>query len=207
MNWINHKALMKVVTASAVLLVSGYFEQPSIAGIGDSPLEAFFLPYDTEAEGAIGAEYASNYYMVIVPATGRLIVSLYDINLNHSNEQLHISLIRTTRNSVGTSYMTYVHNIAESTNSYLTPDIIDIPDLTRGIYFVEVKPVRSGTWGGGDYKIRTEFTVFPPVVSDDVGDERQYALPTTNQLPTICTLSGDNDVDYFECHIPGPERS
>jgi hypothetical protein len=202
MNWINHKALMKVVTASAVLLVSGYFEQPSIAGIGDSPLEAYFLPYDTEAEGAIGAEYASDYYTVIVPATGRLVVSLYDINLNHSNEQLHISLIRTTRNSVGTSYTTYVHTVAESTNHYLTPDIIDIPDLARGIYFVQVKPVRSGTWGGGDYKIRTEFTVFPPVVSDDVGDERQYALPTTNQLPTICTLSGDNDVDYFECHIP-----
>jgi len=202
MSWINHKALMRVVATSVMLLICGYFVHPSFAGVGDSPLEAYFLPHDTEAEGAIGAEYASDYYKVTVPAMGRLSVSLYDINLNHSNEELHIFLIRTTQNSVGTGYTTYVHTIAQSTNGYTTPDIIDIPDLARGIYFVEVKPYRSMEWGGGDYKIKTEFTVFPPVVSDDIGDEKEYALPTTNQLPTICTLSGNNDVDYFECHVP-----
>lgn len=49
MNWINHKALMKFVIASIMLLVCGYFVHPSIAAVGDSPLEAYFLPHDTEA--------------------------------------------------------------------------------------------------------------------------------------------------------------
>jgi hypothetical protein len=202
MNRINQKALVKVMAVSAITFVFGYFARPSLGEIGDSPLEAYFLPYNTEIEGAIGTEYASDYYTVIVPATGRLIVSLYDININHSNEELHIYLIRTTQNSVGTGYTTYVHTVAQSTNPYTTPEIIDIPDLARGIYFVEVRPYRSGEWGGADYKIKAEFTVFPPVVKDDIGDEKKYALLTTNQLPTICTLSGSNDVDYFECHLP-----
>ncbi|MBL7188272.1 MAG: hypothetical protein ISS70_18260, partial [Phycisphaerae bacterium] len=90
MNWINHKTLMKMVAASVVLLASGYFDHTSFAGIGDSPLEAYFLPYDTEAEGAIGAEYASDYYKVIVPATGRLVITLYDIHLNDARDGLNI---------------------------------------------------------------------------------------------------------------------
>ena len=202
MNRNNHKALMNVMAASAMLLACGYFVHPSSAGVGDSPLEAYFLPHDTELTGTIGSEYTSDYYKVVMPATGRLIIRLFDINLNHSNDDLHIFLIRTTQNSVGTGYTTYIHYIAESTNDGTTPEIIDIPDLARGIYFVKVQPFRSGAWGGGDYKIMAECTVFPPVVLDDIGDELQYALPTTNQLPTICTLSGNNDVDYFECHVP-----
>jgi len=202
MSWINHKVLMRVVAASVMLLVCGYFIQPGFAGEGDSPLEAYFLPHDTEAEGAIGAEYATDYYKIIVPATGRLVVSLYDINLNDINEELNISLIRTTQNSVGTGYRTYVNTVAESNNDYTTPDVIDIPDLARGIYFVKVWPQASWGWDGADYKITSEFMVFPPVVSDDIGDQKKYALPTTNQLPTICTLSGNKDVDYFECHVP-----
>lgn len=202
MNWINHEVLMKVISASAMLLVCGYFIQPSLAGQGDSPLEAYFLPYNTECRGTIGSEYTSDYYKVIVPATGRLIVRLYDINLRDAQEELNISLIRTTQNSVGIGYSTYWNYVAQSTNDYTTPDIIDIPDLARGIYFVQVWPQRDWTWDGADYKIKATFTVFPPVVSDDVGDQKKYALPTVNQLPTICTLSGNNDVDYFECHVP-----
>ena len=132
MNWINHKALMKVVTASAVLLVGGYFEQPSIAGIGDSPLEAYFLPNDTEATGIIGAEYMGDYYKIIVPATGRLVVRLYDINLQDLGDQLNVYLVRVTRNSVGSEYYPYSNYVARSTNSGTIPDIIDIPDLVRG---------------------------------------------------------------------------
>ncbi len=202
MNWINPKALMRVVAASAVLLAWGYSVPCSFAAVGDSPLEAYFLPHETEVEGAIGAEFASDYYKVIVPATGRLVVSLYDINLNDPREELHLYLIRTTQNPVGTGYSTYATYVGQSTNDYTTPDIIDIPDLARGIYFVKVQPANYGAWDGADYKIRSEFTVFPPVVKDDVGDEKQYALPTVNQLSTICTLSGNDDVDFFECHVP-----
>ena len=93
MNPINREALVRVVAASAVLLACGYVVPPSFAGEGDSPLDAYFLPHDTEAEGAIGAEYAPDYYKVIVPAMGRLVVSLYDINLNDIHEELNISLI------------------------------------------------------------------------------------------------------------------
>lgn len=204
MNWVNHKALMKVVAASAMLLVTGYFVHPSFAATGDSPLEAYFLPYNTELTGIIGSEYTADYYKVIVPATGRFVARLYDISLNDSHEELHISLLRTTQNSVGTGYSTYENLVAQSTNDYTTPDIIDIPDLARGIYFVKVWPERYYDWSGGDYRIRTEFTVFPPVVSDDIGDEKQYAIPTVNQLPTIGTISvkTGGDSDYFECHFP-----
>ena len=202
MNWINHKTLMKMVAASVVLLASGYFDHTSFAGIGDSPLEAYFLPYDTEAEGAIGAEYASDYYKVIVPATGRLVITLYDIHLNDARDGLNISLMRTTQNSVGTGYTTYSNLVATSANAASVPEVIDIPDLSRGIYFVMVSPGATGSWNHADYKLKTTFTVFPPVVSDDIGDEKKYAMPIVNQLPTVCALSGNNDVDYFECHLP-----
>jgi len=202
MNWINHKVLMRVVATSVMLLVCGYFIQPGFAGEGDSPLKAYFLPHKTELTGSIGADFALNYYKVIVPATGRLVVRLYDINLNDEREELHISLIRLTHNSVGSDYTAYSNYVVESKNSYTTPDVIDIPDLARGIYFVVVWPQAHWDWDGADYKITSEFTVFPPVVSDDIGDQKMYALPTTNQLPTICTLSGNKDVDYFECHVP-----
>lgn len=203
MNCINHKALMRIVAASAVLLVSGYFVHPSQAGEGDSPLEAYFLPHETEVEGAIGAEFAADYYKVIVPATGRFVLRLYDIKLQDAGDGLNINLFRTTQNSIGTGYSTYRNYVAKSTNPSGTPDIIDIPDLARGIYFVTVLPVAS-TWGwdGVDYRIRAEFTVFPPVVSDDVGNQKEYALPIVNQLPTMCTILGNNDVDFFECHLP-----
>lgn len=152
--------------------------------------------------GTIGAEYAPDYYKVIVPATRRFVVSLYDIQLNHAADELHVTLLRTTQNSIGTSYQTHEVSIAQSANDSATPDVIDIPDLARGIYFVKVWPARSGNWDGCDYTIQAEFTVFPPVVSDDVGDQKRYALPIVNQLATHCTLSGGNDVDYFECHVP-----
>jgi len=194
--------LAKVVVAFAMLLVCSYSTRLAYGGEGDSPLEAYFLPHDTEAEGAIGAEYASDYYKVIVPATGRLVVSLYDIELQDVGDELHIDLLRTTQNSVGTGYSTHSNYVARSRNDSATPDIIDIPDLARGIYFVRVWPEKSWGWDGVNYRIRAEFTVFPPVVSDDVGGEKRYALPTVNQLATICTLSGNNDVDYFECHLP-----
>ena len=202
MNWNNHKALMNVVMASIMLLVSGYFVHPSLAEVGDSPLEAYFLPNNTEVEGSIGAEYAPDYYTIIIPSTGRLVVTLYDINLNDIREELNISLVRTTQNSVGTGYQTYVNTVAESNNDYTTPDVIDIPDLARGIYFLRVQPYAYGGWGGADYKVKARFSVFPPVVSDDIGDKKQYALPIVNQLPTTCTLSGNSDVDYFECQVP-----
>ena len=203
MNWIKHKAFMKVVAASTILLACGHFEHPSFAGEGDSSLEAFFLPIDTEVTGIIGADYLADYYKVIVPTTGRLIVRLYDKNLQDPGDQLNIYLIRVTRNSIGSEYNSYSNYVAQSKNNGTTPDIIDIPDLTRGVYFVIVQPVKNWpSWDGADYKLRAEFTVFPPVVSDDIGDERRYALPTVNQLPTNCTLDGSNDVDYFECHVP-----
>ena len=202
MNGINQKALMNVVVVSAILLVSGYFGQPSFADIGDSPLEAYFLPHDTEVEGTIGAEFTSDYYMVIMPATGRLVVRLYDINLQDVGDELNIALLRTTQNSIGTGYSTYRNYVAQSRNASGTPDIIDIPDLTRGIYFVQVKPEQSWGWNGVDYKIKADFTIFPPVVRDDVGDEKRYALRTVNQLPTICAISEIGDVDYFECDVP-----
>jgi len=202
MNRLNHKALMNIVAVSAIVLVSGYFGQPSVAGIGDSPLEAYFLPHETEVEGAIGAEFTSDYYMVIVPATGRLVVRLYDINLQDAGDELNIFLLRTTQNSTGTGYTTFWNYVAQSRNDSGTPDIIDIPDLARGIYFVQVKPEQSWGWNGVDYKIKADFTIFPPVVRDDVGDEKRYALRTVNQLPTIGAISGMGDVDYFECDVP-----
>lgn len=198
----NHKALMKVVAASVMLLVAGYFVHPSFAGTGDSPLEAYFLPHRTELTGAIGAEYKADYYYLIVPATGRLVVRLYDIKLNDEREELHISLVRLTQNSAGSDYTAYSNYVAESKNSYITPDVIDIPDLARGIYFVKVWPQANWNWDGAAYKITSEFRVFPPVVSDDIGDKKQYALSAVNQLPTICTISGRNDIDYFECQLP-----
>ena len=79
MNPMKHKALMRVVATSTMLIVCGYFIQPGFAGEGDSPLEAFFLPIDTEVTGIIGADYMVDHYKVIVPTTGRLIVRLYDI--------------------------------------------------------------------------------------------------------------------------------
>ena len=62
MNRIKHKALMRVMATSAMLIVCGYFIQPGFAGEGDSPLEAFFLPIDTEVTGIIGADYMTDYY-------------------------------------------------------------------------------------------------------------------------------------------------
>ena len=193
MNWINHKKLMNIMAATAMLLVSGYFIQTSFAGIGDSPLEAYFLPYNIEVEGSIGTDYSPDYYMIIVPATGRLVVTLYDITLNDIHEQLNISLIRTTRNSVGSGYQTYVNTVAESNNDYTTPDVIDIPDLARGIYFLRVQPYAYGSWSGADYKVKTKFSVFPPVVSDDIGDRKQYAqlsinFPRPARFPETVTL-------------------
>jgi len=198
-----HRPLSRrIVIATAVLIVLGGVVPAALAEEGDSPLEAYFLPYDTELSETIAEEYAPDYYKVIVPATGRFVVSLYDIQLNDPADELHMILLRTTQNSIGTSYHTYELSVAQSANDSATPDVIDIPDLARGIYFVKVWPARSGPWNGCDYKIQAEFTVFPPVVSDDVGNQNKYALPIVNQLATNCTLSGDNDVDYFECHVP-----
>ena len=95
-----------------------------------------------------------------------------------------------------------MNTVAESNNDYTIPDVIDIPDLARGIYFLRVQPHAYGSWSGADYKVKARVSVFPPVVSDDIGDEKQYALPIVNQLSTLCTLSGNSDVDYFECQIP-----
>jgi hypothetical protein len=203
MNWINHNTLTKLLTTLTILLVSSYFAHASFAGEGDSPLEAYFLPHDTELEGSIGDEGGADYYKVIVPAAGRFVLGLYDIKLQDAADALDLYLFRTTQNSVGTGYSTYRNYVAKSTNPSGTPDIIDIPDLARGIYFVRVLPVAS-TWGwdGADYKIRSEFTVFPPVVSDDVGDRKELALPIVNQLPTNCNISGNNDADFFECQLP-----
>jgi hypothetical protein len=203
MNWINCQAFMRAVVISAVLPICGYFVQPSFAGEGDSPLEAYFLPHNTELSGTVASEFTSDYYKVIVPTTGRLIITLYDISLNDNADGLNISLIRKTKNSIGIEYPDYWNYIAESTNDSMTPEIIDMPNVSRGIYFVQVEPQKSFYgWDGASYKIKADFTAFPPVVSDDIGDQKLYALPIVNQLPTICTLSGNNDVDYFECHMP-----
>jgi len=202
MRWINYWTAIRAIVVSVGVIVFGYGARPAFAGIGDSPLEAFFLPYDTELTGTIGAEFTTDYYKVIVPATGRLVVRLYDVDLQDTGDELHIALVRTTQNSVGTAYKTYWTYVAESRNDSETPDIIDIPDLARGIYFVKVWPEQSWGWNGVTYKIEAEFTVFPPVVKDDIGDQRKYALPIVNQLSTPCTLSGTQDVDYFECHVP-----
>ena len=173
------------------------------ANEGDSPLEAYFLPHDTELSGTIGSEFMSDYYKVIVPSTGRLIIRLYDIDLQDTNDELHIALMSLSQNSVGTEYTMYINKVAESKNDSDTPDVIDIPDITRGIYFIQVWPEHPWpSWDGVHYKIKAEFTVFPPVVKDDIGDQKKYALPIVNQLETVCTLDGDNDVDYFECHLP-----
>jgi len=185
-----------------MLLICGCLIQPSFAGEGDSPLEAIYLPYDTEVSATIGSEYTSDYYMVVVPAKGRLVVSLYDIALPIIYDELHIYLYRSTQNSIGTAYMTYYNYVAQSENDSMLDDVIDIPDLARGIYFIKVWPDRSGTWDRADYKIKAEFTLFPPVVTDDIGNEKKHAIPIVNQLPTICTLSDSNDIDYFECHLP-----
>jgi hypothetical protein len=195
-----HRTLVSLVSAFAVLLSANLV----CAGEGDSPLEAYFLPHDTPLTGAIGAEFAADYYKVIVPATGRFVARLYDINLNDLSDQLHMSLLRTTQNSVGTGYTIYENLVAQSTNDSTIPEVIDIPDLARGIYFLRVWPERYFAWSEADYKIRTDFTVFPPVVPDDIGDEKRYALPIVNQLPTIATISAEraNDIDYFECHVP-----
>ena len=199
----NNKLLTKVVRFSIILFIFGYSVQTSFADEGDSPLEAYSLPYNTGLSGTIGSDSHSDYYKIIVPATGRLVISLYDIHLNDAHEQLSIYLLKTTQNSIGTGYSTYINYVAQSTNDYTVPEIIDIPDLARGIYFIEVKPNGYGSqWDGGDYMIKAEFTVFPPVVSDDIGDKKQYAIPVVNQLPIICSLSGNNDIDYFECHVP-----
>lgn len=202
MDRIDRRTAMRAIMMSAMVLVWGYGAPLARAGEGDSPLEAYFLPYGVALEGSIGAEYTADYYKVIVPATGRLVVRLYDINLNDANEEIHLTLFRTTQNSVGTGYVTYTNTVAESRNDYSIPDVIDIPDLPRGIYFLKVTPDRSYSWDGGDYKIEAAFTVFPPVVSDDIGDQKKYALPIVNQLVTNCRLSGSHDVDYFECHVP-----
>jgi hypothetical protein len=202
MNPINREHWAGVVVASLVLLTWGPLVPLSFAAPGDSPLEAYFLPHGAELKGTIGAEFASDYYYVIVPATGRLIVRLYDISLTDPGDELHISLLRQSQNSVGTGYTTYLTTVAESKNDAATPEVIDIPDLSRGIYFIRVVPQESWGWSGATYRIKAEFTVFPPVVSDDVGDKKEYALPTVNRLPTICGLSGDKDVDYFECQVP-----
>lgn len=193
---------MRIVAACLAWFAWGHCVPPGFAGPGDSPLEAYFLPHGTELKGTIGAEYASDYYYLIVPATGRLVVRLYDIILPDKDDGVQITLIRTTQNSVGTGYATYWNYVAESKNDGTTPEVIDIPDLARGIYFVQVQPARWADWNGATYKIKSTFTVFPPVVSDDIGDKKQYALPLVNQLPTVCTLSGEKDVDYFECHVP-----
>jgi hypothetical protein len=202
MDRINRKSTLGIVLTCTILFLCGGLVSPCLADEGDSPLEAYFLPHDTVLEGTIGDNYAADYYKVIVPATGRLVVTLYDINLNDTRETVNISLFRTTQNSIGTGYTTYSNYVAESANPSATPDVIDIPDLARGIYFVAVSPAAYHTWNGADYKIKATCTVFPPVVRDDVGDKKEYALPTVNQLPTICSLSGNNDVDYFECHLP-----
>jgi hypothetical protein len=199
---INRGHWMRVVAACIALSAWGYCVPPGFAGQGDSPLEAYFLPHGTELKGTIGAEYTSDYYYVIVPATGRLVLRLYDITLTDPGDELHISLLRRSQNSVGTGYTTYLNYVAESKNDAATPEVIDIPDLSRGIYFIKVSPYESWGWNGASYKIKADFTVFPPVVSDDVGDKKEYALPTVNQLPTICKLSGNKDVDYFECQVP-----
>jgi len=202
MNWINHNTLTKLAATFVILLVSSFFAHPGFAGEGDSPLEAYFLPHNTEIDGRIGSEGTADYYKVIVPATGRFVLRLYDIRLQDTADTLNIHLFRTTKNSVGTGYSTYRNYVAKSINSSGIPDIIDIPDLTRGIYFVRVLPVDSWGWNGADYKIRAEFTVFPPVVSDDVGDKMELALPIVNQLSTNCNIRGNNDIDFFECHLP-----
>ncbi|MFC1766595.1 cohesin domain-containing protein [Planctomycetota bacterium] len=202
MNPYKCKGLGKMLVTVALIFVWGVCVLPGLAGEGDSPLEAYHLPYGTEVGGVIGADYLSDNYKVIVPATGRLIVRLYDIHLNASNEQLHLWLFRRTENSVGTGYFPYDTYVAASQNGYTTPDVIDIPDLARGIYFLKVSPHAHLAWDGGDYKIKAEFSVFPPVVKDDIGDQKRYALPVLNQLPTIGRLDTNHDVDYFECHIP-----
>jgi len=187
----------------ALFSLSSYGLPGAYAAQGDSPLEAYFLPHDTELRGAIGSGESYDYYKVIVPATGRLIINLYDISLTDNRETLNISLFRTTQNSVGTGYSCYWNSVAKSQNGGATPDVIDIPALSRGIYFVQVWTQHAGSaWDGGEYKIKSRFTVFPPVVSDDVGDDIPYALPIVNQLPTIASLSGNHDVDYFESHVP-----
>ncbi|UCD51663.1 MAG: hypothetical protein JSW27_03345 [Phycisphaerales bacterium] len=202
MDQVNHDVGTHVLTVSVVLLLCACWGAAARGAEGDSPLEAYFLSYGTEVSGTIGSDFAPDYYKVLVPARGRLVVRLYDISLNDAKEELHLSLFRTTQNSVGVGYTTYSNVVAEAANDYTTPDVIDIPDLSRGIYFVKVLPVRSNTWSGADYKIEASFTVFPPVVFDDVGDRKQYALPIVNQLPTNCTLSDSDDADYFECHVP-----
>jgi hypothetical protein len=199
---VNRERWMRVVAACIALFACGYCVPPGFAGQGDSPLEAYFLPYNTETKGTIGAENKPDYYYVVVPATGRLVIRLYDIVLQDLADGLDISLFRMTQNSVGSPYPTYWNYVATSKNTSITPDIIDIPNLPRGIYFVQVSPQPSWVWDGATYKIRAEYTVFPPVVADDIGDKREYALPIVNQLPTRCTLSGTKDVDWFECQVP-----
>ena len=106
MERLNHTTSKWGVAGLVILLVCGGLVPAGFAAEGDTPLEAYFLPHDTELTGIIGAEYAADYYKVIVPATGRLIVRLYDINMNHTNDDLHLTLIRTTQNSTGTGYHT-----------------------------------------------------------------------------------------------------
>lgn len=202
MSPMQHPSWRTAVMVSVALLVCVNLAPPSIAEPGDSPLEAHFLPRGSESKGIIGPDYLSDYYKVIVPAMGRLVIRLYDITLQDNADQVHLFLLRTTQNSVGTAYTTYANYVAESRNAGATPDVIDIPDLPRGIYFIQVRPYASGAWNGASYSVKADLTIFPPVVSDDVGDERQYALPTVNQLPTNGNLWGSSDVDCFECDLP-----
>ena len=202
MDSLNRPPAGRLIVTVTLLCLYASLAPPALAEEGDSPLEAVFLPRNTELTGEIRSEYAANYYKVVMPATGRLVIRLFDIVLQDTRDELHLTLLQTSQNSVGTDYTTYQYTVAESKNDSQTPDIIDIPDLCRGIYFVKVTPHEYLGWNGATYKIKAEITVFPPVVSDDVGDRKQYALPIVNRLATNCTLSGDNDVDYFECHLP-----
>ena len=91
MKSINYKQQKHLIMLLVLMLITcSNFINSSFAGEGDAPLEAYFLPRDTELSSTIGSEFMSDYYKVIVPSTGRLIVRLYDIDLQDTNDELHI---------------------------------------------------------------------------------------------------------------------
>ncbi len=204
MNRNNQKTLRQVISAYVIVFLYGCFINSSFAGEGDTYLEAISLSYNMEYSASISSEFTPDYYMVKVPAKGRLVVNVYDINLPNIYDDIHLSIFRVTQNSVGQEYIVYENLVAESKNDYITSEKIDIPGLERGIYFLKVWPEDFAIYEfqKADYKIKAEFSFLPPVVSDDIGDQKKYAIPIVNQLPTVCTLSDSNDIDYFECQLP-----